>query len=416
MKFIATSFGSAGDFLPTLSVGAALRAAGHQVLFVSNPFYESLALSAGLDFLPAGKRINVFTELERNPLYMDSIKGPDAIWTDFAVPHISDSFRVIRDRLASEHFDGVVSSNVSAGGVWAAAEHQCLNTIVAASPLSWIHGGAPMIFTDRAPPSFMLPMLNQSLRKAITWYLDRRLRQLARELGARMADPSLAGAERAAHLHVGLWSPLIRPPAQGDPPNTLVCGFARAGHLGQAHQNPNAELEAFLDAGTPPVVVGLGSAISLNAGSLLHDLALVCQDLGERCVILGHPSHAPSFPPNTFAVKYAPYDQIFPRASVVVIHGGAGTTMEGLRAGKPILALPFAYDQFAMAWQVDKLGVGRKLSLGDRNHKILKETLFKLLKSEEIRKKALGLGARLRTERDGAEVATERIVMGRPRG
>lgn len=64
MKFLATSFGSAGDFLPTLSVGAALRGAGHQVLFVSNPFYESLIQAAGLDFLPAGERIEVFSRLE----------------------------------------------------------------------------------------------------------------------------------------------------------------------------------------------------------------------------------------------------------------------------------------------------------------------------------------------------------------
>ena len=39
MKIVASSFGSAGDFLPTLAVGAALRRRGHEVQFVGNPFY-----------------------------------------------------------------------------------------------------------------------------------------------------------------------------------------------------------------------------------------------------------------------------------------------------------------------------------------------------------------------------------------
>lgn len=38
MRCVATSFGSAGDFLPTVAVAAAMRNAGHDVVFVANPF------------------------------------------------------------------------------------------------------------------------------------------------------------------------------------------------------------------------------------------------------------------------------------------------------------------------------------------------------------------------------------------
>lgn len=409
MKCLVTSFGSAGDFLPTLSVGVALRNAGHDVLFVSNPFYEPLARAVGLGFEPAGPYLELFAQLEKNPLYIDSIQGPEAIWNDFAVPHITDTYRVIRDRLASEPFDVVISSNVSAGGIWAAHDHNLPYVIVAATPLSWMNGNAPMVVTDHAPPSFMLPLLNQSLRKTITWYLDRKLRGLARSLGVRMRDPGMTGAENAARLHVGLWSPSFRASAEGDPPNTIVCGFARAGHLGQRVREPDPRLEEFLGSSPSPVVVGLGSVVSLNAGSLLLDLAIACETLGRRCLVVGHPSNPPAFPSNALAVKYAPYDRVFSHGGVVVVHGGAGTTAEALRAGRPVLALPFAYDQFAMAWQVEKLGVGMKLSKGNRKQKHLVSALSRLLSGQAIQERAASLGASLRLERDGAEAAAEKI-------
>lgn len=48
MRCVVTSFGSAGDFLPTLALGAVLHRRGHEVRFVANPFYESRARSTGL--------------------------------------------------------------------------------------------------------------------------------------------------------------------------------------------------------------------------------------------------------------------------------------------------------------------------------------------------------------------------------
>ncbi len=41
----------------------------------------------------------------------------------------------------------------------------------------------------------------------------------------------------------------------------------------------------------------------------------------------------------------APHDWLFPQMAAVVHHGGAGTTAEGLRAGKPTVICPFMADQ-----------------------------------------------------------------------
>ena len=43
---------------------------------------------------------------------------------------------------------------------------------------------------------------------------------------------------------------------------------------------------------------------------------------------------------------FAPFGWVFPRAGLIIHHGGLNTTGEALRAGVPSLVIPHAYDQF----------------------------------------------------------------------
>ena len=47
-----------------------------------------------------------------------------------------------------------------------------------------------------------------------------------------------------------------------------------------------------------------------------------------------------------FVGDYAPFSEIFPRARIVIHHGGIGTTGQALRAGKAQLVVPLFADQF----------------------------------------------------------------------
>jgi UDP:flavonoid glycosyltransferase YjiC (YdhE family) len=67
VRCLASSFGSAGDFLPTLAVAGALRRRGHDVRFVANPAYAARVAGAGLDLIPAGAAVDVGAKIEQNP-------------------------------------------------------------------------------------------------------------------------------------------------------------------------------------------------------------------------------------------------------------------------------------------------------------------------------------------------------------
>jgi MGT family glycosyltransferase len=407
MECVVSSAGSAGDFLPTLTVAAALRRRGHGVRFVANPFYEHRIRKAGIELVPAGEPSDLYEKIEKNPAYSEPANA-GLLLSDFVRPNTVATIHVIREILANGGVDVVLANNVSFGAIWAAAERSVPSVVVHATPLVWMGWHAPAVLGDRQPPKLLSRATSAAARSVMYWYLSRFLRPLGRELAPSLPDTSYAASERMVALQLAMWSPLVRDRVTGDPENATFCGFTRASMYGASQSSLAPELEAFLAAGPPPVVIGLGSVFSLTAGKLLTTFAEACADQGQRCLIAGHPSGL-SLPSNTMAVRYAPYEHVFPRAAAVAGHGGAGTTGEILRSGKPALILPFAYDQFSLSRTVEELGVGVHVPLAKRSRQHLGEFLARVLADERLRARAAEVGPQFAAERDGAEAGAEAI-------
>ena len=116
MNILATSFGSAGDFLPTLAVTSSLHGRGHRVWFVANPVFESQVCRSGLPFLPAGATRDITAALEANPKYLHSLSGARAVWDYFVAPNVLATYAAVREAISSLRPDVVLCNNVSFGG------------------------------------------------------------------------------------------------------------------------------------------------------------------------------------------------------------------------------------------------------------------------------------------------------------
>ncbi len=99
--------------------------------------------------------------------------------------------------------------------------------------------------------------------------------------------------------------------------------------------------------------------------------------------------------------------------SMVIHHGGSGTTAFGLRAGVPSCAVPFVFDQFYWGQRISQLGVGpdpipyKKLTV-----ERLREAIEVGVGSPQIKQNAVELGQKIQKE-NGIETALgiiEKIV------
>jgi UDP:flavonoid glycosyltransferase YjiC (YdhE family) len=169
---------------------------------------------------------------------------------------------------------------------------------------------------------------------------------LRRRLGLpRGRDPLFEG-QHSPELVLALFSSVLARPHPDWPPNVVVTGhvFHDASH--GAALSP--ELESFLSGGPAPLVFTLGSSIVLIASDFWRESIDAARTLGMRAVLLtgGFAANQPvRLPDGVLVVDRAPHQLLFPRARVVVHQGGAGTTAQALRAGRPMLVVPHSHDQ-----------------------------------------------------------------------
>ncbi|WP_335645528.1 glycosyltransferase [Methylobacterium durans] len=163
--------------------------------------------------------------------------------------------------------------------------------------------------------------------------------------------------------HLILMFPEWFSPPQADWPEQAVqVGFPIADRFGDTDRL-DPDLEAFLDAGAPPLVFTYGSAMRQGRAFFTTAVAL-CRRLGRRGVLLApQGGQAPAdLPPEILHRPYAPLSALLPRAAALVHHGGIGTVAQALAAGVPQMIVPVAFDHFDEGSRVRRLGLGTVMS------------------------------------------------------
>ena len=127
-----------------------------------------------------------------------------------------------------------------------------------------------------------------------------------------------------------------------------------------------------------------------------------------RAVLLTGANRPPALPRGVIAVSYAPHSELFPRAAAIVHQGGIGTTGQALRAGRPMLIVPFSHDQPDNAARCARLGVAGVVPRRWAHARRLGRELEALLADSGMRSRAEQAASRVRAE-DGARTAADAI-------
>ncbi len=156
----------------------------------------------------------------------------------------------------------------------------------------------------------------------------------------------------------------------------------------------------------------LGSAAVMAAGDFYEVSAKAAIELGKRAVLLigADPRNKlkEKLPDSICVAQYAPYSALFSRASLVVHQGGVGTVAQCLRAGKPMLIMPYSHDQPDNARRMKRLGVAKVIQKSDYTPRKVTRKLRKMLDDPEFAEKAHAVAEQLRGE-DGVKTACDAL-------
>jgi vancomycin aglycone glucosyltransferase len=169
------------------------------------------------------------------------------------------------------------------------------------------------------------------------------------------------------------------------------------------------ELEAFLDAGAPPVYVSFGS-MPLRQGEEVARAVVEAVRAQGRRVLLGSgwaDLVLIDDQDDCLVVGEVNQQALFRRVAAVAHHGGAGTTTTTARAGAPQVVVPQVADQPYWASRVAELGIGVAHDGPVPTAGSLSAALKTVL-TPETRARAAAVADTIRT--DGATVAAKLLL------
>jgi rhamnosyltransferase subunit B len=416
-RLLIATFGSLGDLHPFVALAHALAREGFAPVIATSGAYADYIRGEGLDFTPIRPDADDLTRrlgMDLGEMALRMAEDDAFLFKTLIFPHLRESF----DDLfaAAEGAVGVVAHGLAFAGRLAAEARRLPCVTVLLSPVMVYSADDPPL--GSAVPFRPAPVgrMGRCYNGALLWSLAQAmgvwaapLRRLRRDLGLarRRGLDLLLGADSSAAT-IGLFSPLLAPAQKSA--RVKVAGHSFHDRYLEGSAIPPA-LDAFLDAGEPPIVFTLGSFVARARGDFYADCVDVAGRLGRRAVLLVHEDDAgdiaAGLPEDVFVAAYAPHSRVFPRAGAIVHHGGVGTCGQALRAGRPQLVTPFLGDQADNAERLRRLGVARVVDGRTATADALARELAAL--DQGYAHRAVEAAARIRDE-DGAAVAARWIA------
>ncbi|HVF49575.1 MAG TPA: glycosyltransferase [Pyrinomonadaceae bacterium] len=418
-RVVFTTWGSFGDLHPHMALALELQERGYHSVIATSPIYREKVEAAGIAFHPVRPDLpppDAETSAEIIRRASDARGGPSYLFRELLVPHLRETYA---DTLAAVTAEGGADLLVS---------HQVPLTaplVAEKTGVKWISSVLfPIAFTSAYDPPTppQLPALRTlaathplvartlfGLGKWTTKSWVEPIERLRKELGlARSPNPIFEG-QHSPTLVLALFSKLLARIQPDFPSNTMITGFPFYDRKDE--QPPAPELLRFLDEGEPPVLFTLGSSLVWIAKDFYRVSIEAARKLERRALLLiGDKRNLPQtkLPDGIAAFDYAPHSLVMPRASVIVHQGGIGTTGQALRAGRPMLIVPYGQDQPDNAHRCVRLGVGRALSPSRLTVPRVVGELSELLDNLTYREQAAKVGQRVREE-NGAKTACDAI-------
>ncbi|MDQ8185287.1 glycosyltransferase [Pelagicoccus sp. SDUM812002] len=362
MTIVITTHGSTGDIYPLIRLAISLQDAGHTVRFATSRPFKPDVESAGVPFF------QIPPDWEKSELQywmgrLQKLKSPVSQLKEMykaATPHLEAILDAMEE--AIEGADCLVSSYLFPINKAIAEKHN-----IPFVSYAFAHNTVPSRFYPphefprlRGMPDWLQLRWNRLCWKIGNVVVDTAINTTISRAFKRKGLPGVKDFfSKSAELVLVAVSPSLMRPKIKLHPRFQFTGYCR-------WQYPTCErseraIEDF--RGKQPVPI-------ITFGSMVYDqpeavmARLVTAWPKDRKLIVQTGWSGFKVPPSaTNILELGPmsHDQLLRHASVVIHHGGAGTTASVLYAGKPHIVVPHIGDQDFFSAEVKRLGCGIKL-------------------------------------------------------
>jgi rhamnosyltransferase subunit B len=364
LNVMLPTLGSSGDVHPFIALGLAMQQRGHRATVLTNPLFQELIESQGLEFLPLGT-LEAAQVAIGNPDIWHLRKGFRII-ASVVVPAIAETYRHIERHADSNTV--VAFSTLAFGGRVAQEKLGVPSASVHLQPsVIRTYADQGMLGNVRlsaAHPRWMKQLLF-SLVDALV--LDRNLKrplnQFRASLGLEPVQRVMDRWMNSPQLVLAMFPQWFAAPQPDWPANTHAVGFAQFDDGESAGATANLQkAQDFLAAGAPPVIFTPGSAGSTMQRFFSESVQAINRIGARAMLVTNFSEQVPrNLPSGVEVFGYLPFSRLLPRCALLVYHGGIGTLAQGIRAGIPHLVVPHGYDQFDSGWRIEQLGLGRSM-------------------------------------------------------
>jgi zeaxanthin glucosyltransferase len=348
----------AGHINPLASLGRTLTGRGHRVTVFQVAELSSNIRSEQLEFVPLGSDVFPAGSLAIAIDKLANLSGPTSL--KYAVECARRVSHLILElaphAIRAARIDAlIVDQNEPAGG--SVAEHLKIPFVSTCTSL-------PLNREALIPPPF------------VSWaWRDSGSARLLNKIGYAVSDYFISPIQKMLNDYRSRWNlPLLRTPDDS---------FSRIAQLAQMPQEfdfPRKALPAafhylgpWFDSFTSivpfpfeqldgrPLIFGSLGTLQKKDHRYFEIMALACAGLDAQLVLsLGAVNgvDVPSLPGNPIVVSYAPQIDLLSRAAVTITHSGMNTTQQSLHFGVPVIAIPLAHDQPAIAARLGRTGAG----------------------------------------------------------
>ena len=401
MRVLLSTIGSRGDVQLVVTLALQLRELGQEVRICAPPDFREWVDTLGISFVPVGPEV-----------LQTATRSPSAA----QAPPSPEQMRQLMEDTVAGQFEAITAGAKGCDVLVAGMSLQFALHSVAERM------GIPYVYATWCPitlpsPHHAPPPISRAQTPTDGTADNRMLWAEQAKRWNDMFGPAINSNRASAGLapvtdvrsHIFTDRPwLAADPTLGPWPETADLDVFQTGAWILPDQRPlSPELEAFLDAGEPPIYFGFGSTRAPQ--DLSQTMIKAARALGRRAIVSRGWAGVtlPDNEPGCLSIGEVNLQALFRRVAAAVHHGGAGTTTVATQAGAPQVVVPQVYDQHYWAQRVHHLGIGTAHAPGAPTADSLTEALSHTL-HPDVAVRARSVAASVRT--DGAEIAARRLI------